>query len=125
MGNFDILISTPDMIPKLAKFGRLLGPKGLMPSLKTGTLTKHSELISTIKKFKKGKFEYKADKTGNIHVGFGKSNFSDIHLSDNLNFLYNSIKKNKPSGLKGNYFNSIFICTTMGPSIKLDLNIFN
>lgn len=113
------------MIPKLAKFGRLLGPKGLMPSLKAGTLTKNSELISTIKKFKKGKFEYKTDKTGNIHVGFGKSNFSDIQLYENLKFLYNSIKKNKPLGLKGNYFNSIFICTTMGPSIKLNLNIFN
>jgi large subunit ribosomal protein L1 len=85
--NFDVLISTSEMIPKLVKFGRLLGPKGLMPSLKSGTLVKNSELVHTIQKFRKGKFEYKIDKTGNIHVGFGKSNFSENQLLDNLKFF--------------------------------------
>jgi len=122
---FDVLISIPEMITKLVKFGRLLGPKGLMPSFKSGTLIKSSELVSTIKQFKKGKFEYKVDKTGNIHIGFGKSNFSEMQLLDNLKFLYNSIKKNKPIGIKGNYFKSIHLCTTMGPSIKLNLNELN
>ena len=122
---FDVLISTSEMIPRLLKFGRLLGPKGLMPSLKSGTLVKNTELVSTIQKFRKGKFEYKIDKKGNVHVGFGKLNFSENQLFDNLKFLYDSVKKNKPLGFKGNYFKYIYICTTMGPSIKLNLNIFN
>jgi large subunit ribosomal protein L1 len=119
---FDLLIATPNMMPKLAKLGRVLGPKGLMPSPKSGTVT--STLESTLKEFKKGKFEYKADKTGIVHVSFGKSNFSDIQLIENLKALYSSIEKNRPSGVKGKYFKSLFICTTMGSSIKLDLEIF-
>lgn len=119
---FDLLIATPNMMPKLAKLGRILGPKGLMPSPKSGTVT--STLESTLKEFKKGKFEYKADKTGIVHVSFGKSNFSDIQLTENLKALYNSIEKNRPSGVKGKYFKSLFICTSMGSSIKLDLEIF-
>jgi large subunit ribosomal protein L1 len=119
---FDLLIATPNMMPKLAKLGRVLGPKGLMPSPKSGTVT--STLESTLKEFKKGKFEYKADKTGIVHVSFGKSNFSDIQLTENLKALYNSIEKNRPSGVKGKYFKSLFICTSMGSSIKLDLEIF-
>ena len=119
---FDLLIATPNMMPKLAKLGRVLGPKGLMPSPKSGTVTNTIE--STLTDFKKGKFEYKADKTGIVHVSFGKSNFSDIQLIENLKALYSSIEKNRPSGVKGKYFKSLFICTTMGSSIKLDLNIF-
>lgn len=119
---FDLLIATPNMMPKLAKLGRVLGPKGLMPSPKSGTVT--STLKSTLTEFKKGKFEYKADKTGIVHVSFGKSNFSDIQLVENLKALYNSIEKNRPSGVKGKYFKSLYICTTMGSSIQLDLNIF-
>ena len=119
---FDLLIATPNMMPKLAKLGRVLGPKGLMPSPKSGTVT--STLESTLTEFKKGKFEYKADKTGIVHVSFGKSNFSDIQLIENLKALYGSIEKNRPSGVKGKYFKSLFICTTMGSSIKLDLDIF-
>lgn len=122
---FNVLISTVEMIPKLTKLGKLLGPKGLMPSLKSGTLIKKSELRSTVQEFKKGKFDYKIDKTGNIHLGFGKSNFSDTQLIDNLKFLYDSLKKNKPAGFKGTYLKTIHICTTMGPSIKLNLNLFN
>jgi large subunit ribosomal protein L1 len=119
---FDLLIATPNMMPKLAKLGRVLGPKGLMPSPKSGTVS--STLEATITEFKKGKFEYKADKTGVVHVNFGKSDFAEDQLVENLQALYNSIEKNRPSGVKGKYFKSVFICTTMGPSIKLDLNSF-
>jgi large subunit ribosomal protein L1 len=119
---FDLLIATPNMMPKLAKLGRVLGPKGLMPSPKSGTVS--STLETTLTEFKKGKFEYKADKTGVVHVSFGKTDFTEPQLIENLQALYNSIEKNRPSGVKGKYFKSVFICTTMGPSIRLDLNAF-
>ena len=119
---FDLLIATPNMMPKLAKLGRVLGPKGLMPSPKSGTVS--NTLKATLTEFKKGKFEYKADKTGIVHVNFGKTDFTDLQLIENLQTLYSSIEKNRPSGVKGKYFKNLFICTTMGPSIKLDLNAF-
>lgn len=120
--NFDLLITTPDMMPKLAKLGRVLGPKGLMPSPKSGTVS--TNLKSTIEDFKKGKFEYKADRTGIVHVTFGKSNFTEKQLIKNLQSLYKSIEQNRPIGVKGKYFKSLYICNTMGPSIPLDLNVF-
>jgi large subunit ribosomal protein L1 len=120
--NFDLLIATPNMMPKLAKLGRVLGPKGLMPSPKSGTVS--STLQETLTDFKKGKFEYKADKTGVVHVTIGKVNFTENQLLENLQALYSSIEKNRPSGVKGKYFKSLFLCTTMGPSIKLDLTSF-
>jgi len=119
---FDLLITTPNMMPKLAKLGRVLGPKGLMPSPKSGTVT--TSLETTLTEFKKGKFEYKADKTGIVHVSFGKSDFDNNKLVENLTALYKSIEQNRPSGVKGKYFKSLFICTTMGSSIKLDLDSF-
>jgi len=119
---FNLLVVTPNMMTKLAKLGRILGPKGLMPSPKSGTVT--TTLNSTLTEFKKGKFEYKADKTGIVHVNFGRSDFNDIELVQNLEALYKSIEQNRPSGVKGKYFKSLFICTTMGSSIKLDLEVF-
>ena len=121
--NFDLLIATPNMMPKLAKLGRILGPKGLMPSPKSGTVS--NTLASTLTEFKKGKFEYKADKTGIVHVNFGKSDFTKIQLIENFEALYKSIEQNRPAGVKGKYFKSLFICTSMGPSIKLDLEMFD
>ena len=119
---FDLLIATPNMMPKLAKLGRILGPKGSMPSPKSRTVT--TTLTDTLIDFKKGKFEYKADKTGVVHVSFGKVNFTNKQLIENLTTLYQSIEQNRPSGVKGKYFKSVYICTSMGPSIKLDLDIF-
>jgi len=121
--NFDLLVATPDMMPKLAKLGRVLGPKGLMPSPKSGTVS--TTLQETLTEFKKGKFEYKADKAGVVHVSFGKANFSKNQLIENLTSLYQSLEQNRPSGVKGKYFKSLFICTSMGPSIQLDLNVFD
>jgi large subunit ribosomal protein L1 len=121
--DFELLIATPDMMPKLAKLGRVLGPKGLMPSPKSGTVT--TTLTETLTEFKKGKFEYKADRTGIVHVNFGKIEFPTEQLVDNLTSLFNSIEQNRPSGEKGKYFKSLFVCTTMGPSVQLDLTAFD
>jgi large subunit ribosomal protein L1 len=121
--NFDLLIATPNMMPKLAKLGRVLGPKGLMPSPKSGTVT--TTLTETLNEFKKGKFEYKADKTGIVHVNFGKSDFTNLQLIENLKALYQSIEQNRPSGVKGKYFKNLYISTTMGSSLKLDPEMFS
>jgi large subunit ribosomal protein L1 len=120
--DFDILITTPQLMPKLAKLGRVLGPKGLMPSPKSGTVTQN--IKEAITQFKQGKLEYRADKTGIVHLSFGKNNFSEEQLKENLLAVYSSIEKNKPTGVKGKYFKSFYICTTMSPGIKLEINTF-
>ena len=117
--DFDLLITTPQLMPKLAKLGRVLGPKGLMPSPKSGTVT--TNLAEAINEFKKGKLEYRADKTGIVHLSFGKVSFTEEELTENLLALYSSIEKNKPSGVKGRYFKSLNISTTMSPNVNLEL----
>jgi len=117
--NFDLLIATPDMMPKIAALGKILGPKGLMPSPKGGSVS--TDLPKTLTEFKKGKLEYRADRTGIVHMSFGKINFSEENLIENLLAVYKSIEQNKPVGVKGKYFKTFYISKTMSPSVKIDL----
>jgi large subunit ribosomal protein L1 len=121
--DFDLLITTADMMPKLAKLGRVLGPKGLMPSPKAGTVT--TDLKATVDEFKKGKLEYRADKAGIVHISFGKADFSETQLAENFLEFYNSVETNKPSGVKGKYMKKVTICSTMGPAIYIDFENFS
>ena len=121
--DFDVIIATPDMMPALGKIGKVLGPKGLMPNPKTGTVT--TDVKKAVEETKKGKVEYRTDTFGNVHAIFGKASFDDAKLAENLRSFVEVILKAKPQTVKGNYVKNISISSTMGPGIKIDVNSFN
>lgn len=118
--NFDICISTPDMMPLVSNVAKILGPKGLMPNPKVGTVT--TDLTETIKSIKHGRIDFRNDKAGIIHVGIGKVSFIVDDLIVNIKALINSVLKAKPSSIKGSYLKAMYVSSTMGPSIKVDLS---
>ena len=120
--DFDVLITTPQYMPKLAKYARLLGPKGLMPNPKAGTVT--ADVEKAVKEAKAGKIEYRVDKQAIVHVGLGKASFGVDKLLENADAFFESLKGQKPASLKGSYVKSVFITTTMGPSIAVE-NLYN
>ena len=120
---FDTMIATPDMMPALGKIGKILGPKGLMPNPKTGTVTMDTK--KAVEDVKKGRVEYRTDSYGNLHVIIGKVSFDDDKLLENLNAFVSLILKTKPSVVKGKYVLNVALSSTMGPGIKLDINSFD
>lgn len=121
--DYDVIVSTPDMMPELGKIGNLLGPRNLMPNPKTGTVT--PKVADAVADIKKGMVTYKNDKFGNVHTVIGKVSFTEKQLKENLEYIINTIVKAKPSSVKGVYIQNITISTTMGPGIKIEKNNFD
>lgn len=121
--DFDIIVATPDMMASLGKLGKVLGPKGLMPNPKTGTVTTNPAKV--VNDIKAGMIEFKNDSFGNVHMMVGKVSFKAKDLAENIDYAIKTIAKAKPSSVKGNYINNIAISSTMGPGIKLDKNSFD
>ena len=121
--DYDVIVAAPDMMAQLGKIGRVLGPKGLMPNPKTGTVT--MDTARAVNDIKKGMIEYKTDTYGNVHTIIGKVSFDEKKLLENLIYVVNTIVKAKPAVVKGKYINNITIASTMGPGIKVDQNSFD
>jgi large subunit ribosomal protein L1 len=120
--DFDVSIATPDMMPKVAKLGRILGRRGLMPNPKAGTVVQPQDLARAISETRKGKVEFRLDRTAIIHLPIGKVSFDRDKLLENLGAIVEAVLKAKPSGVKGQYIKTMSLCTSMGPGIKLDLS---
>lgn len=120
--DFDVVVATPDMMGEVGKLGRVLGPKGLMPNPKTGTVT--MDVKKAVEEIKAGKVEYRAEKAGIVHASIGKVSFTDEQLIENFNTLQDVLAKAKPSSAKGTYFKSVAVTTTMGPGVKIDTASF-
>ena len=118
---FDVAIATPDMMGKAGRLGRVLGPRGLMPNPKAGTVVKAEDLPRAIEEAKAGRVEYRLDKTANVHVPIGKTSFGDEKLLDNFSALMDAIVKSKPAAAKGNFIQRVTLASTMGPGIKIDV----
>jgi len=120
MTDFDVAIATPDMMPLVGKLGRVLGPRGLMPNPKTGTVT--PDVAKAVEEFKGGKVEYRTDKFGNVHVPIGKASFDISSLQTNMNALIDELDRAKPASSKGRFFKKVTVSSTMGPGVKIDPN---
>jgi large subunit ribosomal protein L1 len=118
--DFDIAVATPDMMPKLAKVAKILGPRGLMPNPKTDTVG--TNVKKMVEELKKGKISFKNDDTGNVHISVGKASFSETQLTENINAALDALRKAKPASAKGSYFGSVTLSSTMGPGIKVQVS---
>ncbi len=119
---FDVAIATPEIMGKVGRLGRILGPRGLMPNPKTGTVVPSNDLPRVIKESKGGRVEFRVDKTGNLHVPIGKVGFSEKQLYDNFAALMHAVVKAKPASAKGTYIKKVVLTATMGPGVKVDVN---
>lgn len=118
--DFDVAIATPDMMGRVGRLGKVLGPRGLMPNPKAGTVAPAGDIPRVIKEARAGRVEFRLDKTGNLHVPVGKASFPNQSLVENLNAFLDAVKKAKPSGAKGNYLRRVTVTSTMGPGIRVD-----
>ncbi|MCM3620413.1 50S ribosomal protein L1 [Sutcliffiella horikoshii] len=120
--DFDVIVATPDMMGEVGKLGRVLGPKGLMPNPKTGTVT--FDVTKAVNEIKAGKVEYRLDKSGNIHVPIGKISFEDTKLAENFTTIFETLQKAKPAAAKGTFMKNVAVTSTMGPGVKVDASTF-